>query len=130
MGEGSPQFRDTQTHPDSAPASVRGAAGNQVKGDCVLLSVGPGQHDPAVHQVSRTLEGREWPGEQASWEEREEAKLRTPKQNFTDPSILGEGYQLPCTQVSGQGVTQPELELGSSGPHHWPTSHKLPAVLL
>lgn len=70
------------------------------------------------------------PGEQASWEEREEAKLRTPKQNFTEPSILGEGYQLPCTQVSDQGVTQPELELGSSGPHHWPTSHKLPAVFL
>jgi hypothetical protein len=33
-----------------------------MEGDCVLLSVGPCQHDPAVHQVSWTLEGREYPG--------------------------------------------------------------------
>lgn len=72
-GKGSLQSENTQTHPDSAPASVEDAPGNQTEGDCVLLSVGPGQHDPAVHQVSRTLAGRKWPREHVSWEGREEA---------------------------------------------------------
>lgn len=73
MGERSLRSRNTQTHLDSVPASVEDAAGNQTEGDCVLLSVGPGQHDPAVHQVSRTLAGREWTREHVSWEGREEA---------------------------------------------------------
>lgn len=54
MGEGSLQSRNPQTHLVFVPASVKDTVGNQID-DCVLLSVGPGRHDPAVHQVSRTL---------------------------------------------------------------------------
>lgn len=99
-----------------------------MEGDCVLLSVGPGQHDPAVHQVSWTLEGRDYPGRGGKEEDIQE----TSHNNFTEPrhpagglltamsprlrlgNNLTKAHNLSCSPPLSHGTSLGEVEAEGS----------------